>query len=385
MKTLILLKNKLKFFVFRLYSFLFYCFKIKENRIVFNNFDGKAYGDNPKYIAEELIKYGKELDLVWLVLTKKMYVPSSLRKVNFRSPLAAYMLSTAKIIINDVKCPLPFKKKKGQLYIQTWHGSVGLKYIEGDAEDKLDKEYIEHSKKESSLIDLMISGSRLQTEEYRRAFWYKGDILECGLPRNDILFVSEKAEEIKKRLRIPDETRVALYAPTFRDDKSTDGFSISFDTVLDTLEKKTNTKWMFLVKFHPNEMHNILQNESEKVVNVSLYPDIQELLLISDILLTDYSSSMLDYMIMKKPIFLIGLDIEKYQNSRGLKPLYFELPFSRSKTNEELIRHISTFDEDQYKNKLESFMAVYSSYDDGMASASVAYKIFDYLDNNQLK
>ena len=160
----------------------------KRNKIVFVNFLGRGYGDSPKYIAEEIMRQSLPCDLVWLVYDMNDFFPDGIRKVKFYSLKSRYELSTARIIISNTKARLPYSKKKTQYYIQTWHGGFGVKYIEKDIEQFLPDDYVRDSKYDSSITDLILSGSDFQTQVIKNSFWYDGEIFMKGIPRNDIFF-----------------------------------------------------------------------------------------------------------------------------------------------------------------------------------------------------
>ena len=132
------------------------CLPVSLRKIVFNNFYGKGYGDSPKYIAEEIRKQGLDVDMVWLVNDLSMDLPQGIRKVRLQSLKASFELSTAKIIVSNVRATLPYKKKRSQYYIQTWHGSVAFKAIEKDAIDKLDANYVREAVADSRMISLFL-------------------------------------------------------------------------------------------------------------------------------------------------------------------------------------------------------------------------------------
>ena len=144
----------------------------KQNKIVFVNFLGRGYGDSPKYIAEEILRQSLPYDLVWLVYNMNDIFPNGIRKVKFYSLKSRYELSTARVIISNTKGRLPYFKRKSQYYIQTWHGGFGVKYIEKDIEQFLPKEYVRDSKYDSSITDLILSGSDFQTQVIKKSFCY---------------------------------------------------------------------------------------------------------------------------------------------------------------------------------------------------------------------
>lgn len=354
---------------------------VKKNKIIFNNFCGRGYGDNPKFIAEELLRRSKDYDLVWMVDNPDDVFPKGIRTVLVNSKRAYYELATSKIIVCNVKHALTFKKKKKQFYIQTWHGSFGLKYIEKDAQDKLSPGYLSRTIADSKNISLLLSSSNWQTEEYRRAFWYNGSILEKGFPRNDILFnISDRRiEQIKTELNIPLGKKILLYGPTFRKDLSIDAYNIDLSKTRAALEAKTKEEWVVLVRLHPSMDSYTNLFAGMDYVDVTSYPDGQEILAISDMLITDYSSNMIDFILMNRPVFLYASDIQEYKQERGLKPVFFDLPFTLCQNNQELESAIQDFEIDTYIKKLHDFRKQYHSFDDGCASKHVVDIIIDKL------
>lgn len=357
-----------------------YHFLPLEDKIVFANFNGRGYGCNPKYIAQEIIAQNLPYELVWLVSENDKSMPDRIRQVKITSEDSFRELATAKVIINNVKGDLNFKKRKDQYYIQTWHAGYSFKYLERDAADKLSKEYLLGSRYNSIDTDLFLSNSIIQSEEYRRAFWCKCEILEAGLPRNDLFFKSdfECKKKVRELLNIEDGSHVVLYAPTFRtcnDDVKV--YGLDFKRVLNSLQNRFGGNWLLLVRLHPNIVQDSIKLEA--AIDVSNYPDMQELLLISDVLVTDYSTSMFDMTEMNKKVFLFSNDIEEYQSLRGLKRSYFELPIPISKNNDELEKNINSFDADLYEEVLIDINKIYATYDSGNAAFAVVDKIKKWM------
>lgn len=345
---------------------------VKRNKIVFVNFYGKGYGDSPKYIANEIIDRGVPVDIVWLVNDMKMQFPSNVRKVNLLSVYASYELSTAKIIISNVKVGLPYKKKRCQYYVQTWHGSMAFKDIEKDAMDRLNPNYVRESIADSKMIDLFLSCNSIQTHEIQNSFWYDGAIFECGSPRNDMLFRNDNVKDnIKQRIGIDANSHVVLYAPTHRDDFRTDVYLLDLEVIRRHLATRFGGQWVMLVRLHPNVMGDSPITYSNFVVNVTTYPDMQELLFITDVLITDYSSTIYDIAIMHKLMLLYAPDLNDYRQKRGLKPLYFDLPTQICQTQVELCNYIDKLNTDDYYNRLQRFLDGFKVFDDGYASQRV--------------
>lgn len=385
--TLKFFKQKLKLIKsdikYHFYRHLFYHCSVKKNRIILNNFNGKGFGDSPKYISNEIIRQKLPFEIIWIARNKKTYVPKGIRKVLVGSIKEAYMYATASVIICNSKQRLPFKKKKGQYYIQTWHGAFPLKYIEQEAETLLSKRYIKHSKQDSAITDLMISGSGMETEVMRKSFWYTGEIFECGIPRDDIFFNLDKSsiEHLKQKYKLPLNVKIAVYAPTFRDNGRTDVYNLNLENILIALNRKTNEEWICIVRLHPNiSYRDDLFTYNDKIINGSQYADPQELFVIADFLITDYSSVMMDFGLMQKPVLLYFPDFEEYQKDRGLRPIFDILPFPCGYTNRDICEIIQDFNQNKYLNALNSFIEnYYKNYSDGHASERVVNRIKELL------
>lgn len=355
-------------------------YPIKDNKIVCCNMKGKRYGDNPKYISDEIIRRGLDFDIVWLLNENvKEDLPLGVRRVNNSFWYSAYELATAKIWIDSNTKSYGIKKRKGQLYIQTWHGSYGLKKVYGDLEkiSPIDRKYMQYN---SKIEDLMISNSYQTTEIYRRAFWYKGRVLECGSPRNDIFFGEQNpyTEKVKKHFKIAGKN-IALYAPTYRDSLKVDSFDLDYKKLKRTLEKKFGGEWAILIRLHP---HNMIDAErfiaySSEIINATDYSVMQELLVASDVLITDYSSCMFDFVTTGKTCFLYATDVEAYREERDYYFDLDELPFPLAQNNDELEKNILNFDEEKYQNELKQLFERVGLCESGDASGQVV----DYIEN----
>ena len=307
-KKIIVRLNLLK--IISLVLYIFRIFPIKKNKVCFINFSGKGYGDNPKYITEEILKENEDIEIVWFVKNiekVKKEFPSRIRLVKIFSLRYLYELATAKVWVNNSRFDQFVIKRKGQYYIQTWHGGLALKKIEYDASDKMSEYYHKVMKNDNNLMDVMISNSKFCTEVYRRAFRFKGDIKEYGTPRND--FLLQKHDDTITKIRnffdIKEDNKILLYAPTFRDKYLKNPYDIDFERVKKELEDKTKQKWKIIVKLHPRiENPEDLIKFNDDIINATKYPDVQELIYSCDLLITDYSSTMFESLIAKKSVIL---------------------------------------------------------------------------------
>ena len=364
---------------------IFRIFPIKNKKVFIVSYFGKGYGDNGKYIADALLSKCNNIKIYWGCKKDfKSSIPNTINYVKYFSPKYFYHLATAKIWINNSRFTLGTKKRKKQFYIQTWHGGTAFKKVEKDVESQLPKSYIEGAKHDAKMTDLMTSDSKWLSNLYRNSFWYKkGEILEIGLPRNDILIQKEKhqaiLEKVKKYYHIKKSEKIFLYAPTFRKDEKLHYYNLNFSAIKETLEIKTGEKWKLLIRLHPN-----ISRQSEKlgfynseILNATSSPDMQELIIASGMMMTDYSSCLFDFALLNKPGLLYAPDYENYTKDRGFYFNYFKLPFPIAETEGELIRNIEKFDLKKYRKNLLAFLRRIEINETGKSSEAVAKIIME--------
>jgi CDP-glycerol glycerophosphotransferase len=187
--------------LYKIYGRFTYLKRINNRKIVFSNMNGVGYGGDPKYISDYILGNDLEYEIVWLIdkhLCKNLSAfPKQIKIVDIYSMKGLEELGTAHFWIDNCRKLIFPPKKKDQIYIQTWHGTFPTKYIEKDAESDLDKTYIKSAKKDSSMIDYIISGCRYKTEIYKNGFYYNGKVLEIGTPKEDIFFDASKVFEVR--------------------------------------------------------------------------------------------------------------------------------------------------------------------------------------------
>lgn len=367
---------------------IFNCIPIENNKIFLFSYYGSQYGCSPKYISEYLIRnYPKDkFDIVWAFndVESKQHI-NGIRKVRVMSLRYFYEMCTSKIIITNFRTTDIFKKRKDQYYIQTWHSSLRLKQIEKDAESSLPKDYIKMAREDSKKCDLLISGCKYSTEIFKRAFWYDGEIFEYGTPRNDLLINNDKEHirNVKRKLNISYDTKLVLYAPTFRKNDDLDVYNLDYKNIVKSLKERFGGEWKFCIKLHPHLISRSEElNYGDDVLDLTKYDDIQELLSITDVLLSDYSSLMFDFGLTKRPCFLYVPDLYEYTNKD--RKLYFDintLPFINSKSNGELVEKIKDFDKETYNQNLEAFLNSIDNFEDGYACKKLAERIKDVCFN----
>lgn len=355
---------------------------VHKNRIAFDSFDGRGFGDSPGAIAREILERKLPYKLFWLCrppVTGEF--PKGILPIDRQSAKGVLVLASSKVWIDNVKTGITLKKKKSQYYIQTWHGGgLPLKCVEGQAQDYLPDEYTAVSKRDSAQTDMIVADNNLVADVYRSFFWYPPtcEIACIGLPKNDVLYKQSDTSLLKEKCFGTSEASIALYAPTFRDDGDLTAFRIDLHKVKEALELADGRQWKIAVRLHPNiaGKSDIFEYDDD-IINVSFLPEAQELVLASDVLLTDYSSIMSDFLAQDKPIFLYLPDHEHYTRTcRNLSPLFEELPFPKSYDKQQLLAQLSGFDRESYLDGVHAFKSsTFISFDDGNASKRVVDRI----------
>lgn len=356
--------------------------KVQKGKIIAWSWGGRNYSCNPAHISNYLLEnYPDEYSITWMFLDpNSVSVPKGIKKVKARTIRFLKEINTAEFIISNTRTTIYEKflfKKKEQKYIMTWHSSMGLKKIEADA--VLPASYVKKAKKDSLITDLILSGSKFRTGVIKRSFWYCGEILEKGTPRNDLLFNSSKSMVISKSIRekynIENEAKVVLYAPTFRTNGDVSAYSLNWKLIINKIGYllKSNNVYL-LFRLHPGLLTHSIDISNlfnyEHFIDVSKYPDIQDLLTCSDLLITDYSSSMFDAACIHKPCFLYVSDLEHYD--RGTYMQIKDLPFPFARTEQEFVDVIEKFDMFVYKNRVSNFLSnVVGSAENGKATEAL--------------
>lgn len=377
-----------------LQSLLYYgcrIFPIQKKKIVFWTFEGNGgFGCSPKYIAEELLWKNQEektkYELVWLVNDMKKEFPEEIKKVKNTLWNRAFQLSTAKVWVSNTRTFYGTKKRKRQIYIQTWHATICIKPIGKYRGDLFPKIAGIVSEADSKLIDYVLSGSTWCDKMYRKGLLYEGEIIKTGTPRCDVLFNQrrEKCGAIRKQYRLSVDAKIILYAPTFRGGSQNKNRSvkaeeatIDFERLIAALEKRFCGKWYVFMRLHPQLAAKMegckVKSISNRMVDVSQHPDMNELIAGADAFLTDYSSAVFESMMIYLPGFLYADDLEDYIADRG--DLFFDmynLPFPVALNNEELVKNIEAFDETAYRKRVVAFMEETGIFEDGRASKRVA-------------
>lgn len=369
------LKSKL------LYKIMCRLLPIKKNLVMFQSFGGRSYSGNPKYVYEYAKDNHKKLKFVWALRNQFEHVPGPVIKVKLESLKYYYYLARAEYIVSNLNMQNGVRKRKGAKFIQTWHGTP-LKRISFDVNKNspaYDAKFLRGFAKRVRKWDYLLAQNTFSKEAFRSAFRYKGHIDVIGHPLNDILVKndSEKINEIKTNLKIDKNKKVILYAPTWRDNSR-----YILDLDIEKLYEKLHDEYVLLIKTHYFVNTSLEVNKFDGFVyDVSKYEDIQELSLISDVLITDYSSVMFDFAATKKPMVFYCHDLEYYKGK--LRGFYFdfeeEAPGPIVKTSEEIADVIANIEEIHlsYKDKYNKFHERFAYLEDGTSSKRACASIFN--------
>ncbi len=350
---------------------------IKRNRILLWSYRGYQYSCSPKYLSQYIQDHcGEEFEMVWAFRDpQKWTLPDGIRKIRYRSLLFFYYHFTAGFIVTNI-FPIPLAyTRKGQFLIDTWHGGGAYKVAGFDNHDDGERRQLEFSRQN---ISVFVSSSKMFSDCFiRGGMRFEKEILNAGLPRNDIFFYSPKKKalivrNVRQRLGLGESGRILLYAPTWRN--RTDCSEFYPDRLQAALETRFGGHWTILFRKH-------LKTESDarhKVMDVSDYPDMQELLLMSDALITDYSSSIWDYSLTAKPCFLYAYDLGSYRKGRDFYIDIRDWGFPVCKCFDDLLAAIKNFDACRHRQKMQEHYRMMGGYDRGTACEIVTSYIREH-------
>jgi len=347
-----------------------------EKKIVFSSYTGRQYSDNPRVISEKMHELYPDYKIVWgLNCIENTYgiIPNYVEIVSTKSISFHMHIATACCFIQNEGMSLGLYKRKGQFFIQTWHGDRGIKKILYDSimarnvDKKLDlaDEY---------LTDLFVVGSDYAENRIKTAFRYLGNVIKVGMPRNDKLVYPIDMNLVKQRIGIELDKKILLYAPTLRRNTKIVNSMVDLNETLEKLEEKGDN-WVCLVRAHPKSI-GVEVEKCKNMLDVSKYPDMSDLLMISDMLITDYSSCAGDFILRHKPIILAQFDLEQYmKEDRTFYVDINEIGYLIARNQEELNHIIETKSEQDYANNCEEILAYFGTKETGKSAEQICHII----------
>lgn len=385
------LKSKMAFKKY-LYNNWLIKLKPKKKTIVFESYLGRQYSCNPKAIYEYMKIYHPEYQLYWSIDSQYHTNFKQLETLERFSLKWFWKMARSEYWVFNSRLPLSISKPKGTTYLQTWHGTP-LKKLVFDVEEihmpgTTTEKYKQNFYIESRNWDYLISPNEYSTQIFQRAFRFEKDMLEYGYPRNDVLSNGNNRaniEHLKRDLGIPIDKKVILYAPTFRDNQFYKTGNYKFDLPMDLkkLKKQYGESCVFLLRMHYLIAENFdLKNYKGFAYDFSNKADINDLYLVSDLLITDYSSVFFDFANLKRPIAFYTYDLAEYRET--LRGFYFNLekkaPGPLIKNEKELIEILDEFlklgEFKAYQEAYNTFYNKYCNLNDGNATRRTVENVF---------
>lgn len=368
----------LQIYLLRVAIRFLHIFPINTHRVIMNSYRGSQYSCNPKYISEYLEKTRK-LEIIWAFNEPEDFVflkERGIKTVKYSSIKRFYYEATAKVSINNVGSFSWIPLRKKQEHINTWHAGGSYKKTGLDEAENslLMKKTIEMTANETTLF--LSSSHYFSTVSIPHNLGYNGKILDCGLPRNDNIVKGSGTEitnKVRKYFHISKELFILLCAPTWRynDNKIP---VIDFEKVRFSIRKRFGKDCVILYR-----AHHITGGTAEgNIVNATDYPDMQELLISADMLITDYSSCIWDYSFTYRPCFLYTPDLDDYIQKRGFNMDIYEWHFPICKTNTELARAIEDYDEVHHKENMDKHHMDLGACETGRACEIIGNQILEW-------
>lgn len=368
--------------IVRFLSRILYLLPINQKRILFYSFSGKGYSDSPKYICDYVVSHSDEYEIIWAVNNPEecsFLIERGWKVIGYKSWRHFVYGLTSKFIVTNTGPYAALEYRKSQVIINTWHGGGAYKKTGVDNPYKNKWQILYNKNFGQAGVRLFLSSSEAFTKyAIRGAFEYKGEVLQCGLPRNDILLDKSKHDEIRKKVKlklgINDNERFVLYAPTWRNYDTSKCEKLSVNDLVKTCESKFGSTWRFVFRGH--NLSKGLGSVSDDFINATNYPDMQELMIAADMLISDYSSCIWDYSLMLKPCFLFVPDLEQYDGTFAFYEPIDTWGFDVCKSNEILIYKITTYSENLYFENIKRNHQFFGRTDNGESTECV-YKYIE--------
>ncbi|MDI3421699.1 bifunctional glycosyltransferase/CDP-glycerol:glycerophosphate glycerophosphotransferase [Streptomyces luteolus] len=342
-------------------------------------------GGSPRAVHEELVRRGVEIDHLWVTDDGRTRVPPNARGVERHSAEWYEALARCRRIVTGDHLPDWFERRDGQTVVQTWHGSP-LKRIGTDLTDTLyaDHGHLDALPRLSAQWSVLVTPNRYAIPHMTRALHYEGEILQAGSPRNDLFFAEDRekvADRVRAELGLDEDRRIVLYAPTYRDHLARARGRFRYEPALDAaeLERSLGADHTLLVRRHPLASGRLTGARAPFVRDVSYHPQPAELLLVADVLVTDYSALMFDFAHTGRPMLFLTPDLEHYRDT--LRGFYVDLerraPGPLLRTTAELAAALGDLDAvaDRYADAYATFRQAYCDLDDGRAAGRVADRL----------
>jgi CDP-glycerol glycerophosphotransferase len=352
---------------------------IRRNSILFESHLGKQYSDNPKYIYEELRRSGAKYTAFWSYADSPSGYPKDAKLVRRGSWSYYLALARAQYWVDNQGFPREAVKRPQTTYIQTWHGSA-YKLMGVDAPETKRGTRAQRARLQEMVdrFDHFLIRSEQDAHTLVKGLGVRAELVRSGYPRNDALVNREEPTALRKKLKLTDGRKVVLYAPTFRtgpNGRPQKRLEMPFD--LERFAHELGETHVLLVRPHYLSTVVVPPSLRGTVRNVADVDDVTSLLLLTDTLITDYSSIMFDYALLDRPMVFFAPDLEEYVRSRGA---YFDLaehaPGPVVAEPDELFKALRDLENDTYAKQRRAFVERFGEYDQGTAAKQVVERFF---------
>lgn len=380
--------------VFKLvYKCMLKVVKTDDKTVIFIAFHGRGYTCNPKYVHQQMIKESRFYDyhLVWALKKPNDVKIEHSQNIRYNSLTYFYYMCKAKYWIVNCKLPKYIQKKPDQVYLQTWHGTPLKRlahdivevenqtfYRSGMSREQMTNTYDDDVKK----YNYMIAPNQFSFDVFQTAFQINPErLIKTGYPRNDFLtnITKDEIEDIKKKLNIPLDKKVILYAPTWRDNSyNTRGYTFELKADFHKWKEKLGNDYIVIFKPHYLIINKFENDRSldDFIINIDANADINDLYVISDVLVTDYSSVFFDYANLNRPMYFYMFDLKEYADE--LRGFYFDIyetmPGDIIENEDELLDDLVKNEYDY--SRLKQFNQKFNEWQDGHASDRVIDIVF---------
>ncbi len=369
---------------------------VRRRRILFESYEGTAYACNPKYLSEYLDSHCPgRYELLWSFAHPEDYADLPVAAVKRRSLRWFYEYLTAGVRVTNTATQMSiFPKRRGQLVINTWHAGGAYKRVSISSEhvEKADPVDEWRRRTQGSHFDLYLSSSpRFTQTNIREGNAFAGAVLKSGMPRNDLFFrreaVEAAASKVRERLGI--EGPLILYAPTYRGKFAESAAVPPFpaDALMRGYLARFGRVPVLLSRAHYTDTKDAVLSGGQEmtVVDVTSYPDMQELLCAADLLVTDYSSSIWDYALLGRPCLLYCPDLEQYETAdRGFYTPIGEWPGILCRDGAAMEEALRNLDEAKCARKAAEHLRAFRSYEAGHACAMTERVIRHFVRTGEL-
>lgn len=364
------LKNKIKKACIRAFSFMHGMFNKQKRQILFESFNGRSYSDNPRAISEKMHELFPDYEIIWAFTDPekiKGSVPEYISTVKRESLNFYRKLSESFCYVVNEAIRYDTPKRKGQIFVQTWHGDRGFKKILYDAwEDGKRPTPVMDEK----LTDIFIVGSKYASERIKTAFRYSGQTLAYGCPRNDCLINPANINQIRESIGVAKDKKIVLYAPTLRENSKVVKGTVNIEELIDHLRSRGG-EWVCLVRAHPKSV-GLDVSSKENIIDVSSYMDMSDLLMVSDMLITDYSSCAGDFVVKEKPVILAQFDLERYMaEDRTFHVNIEKIGYYIAHSQQELNNYIDQLTDQEFEESCKRVMNFFGTEETGYSSEKV--------------